>query len=486
MAEPVKLTKLAGFFPKQSLALEATKTYKYFLYGGTKGSGKSRFLRWAGIYWLTKWASRGIPQPRAGLFCEDYPSLKDRHIGKIATEFPPWLGTYYPDHSEHGRCYILSPRFGSGILAFRNLDDVSKYESSEFAAVLVDELQKNSLNVFTTLRTRMRWPGITYTKFIGAAIPGGEPYVAQYWIDRQFPNEEKEKDQFYFLQALPGDNSYLAVDYQENVLGSLTPQEQEAYARGNFHAFDEVRDPDGYMKLLSNYDIQNASMNVLSHYGPKVLGVDPGAGGDETAMVQRSSLMAEILFNEKLADTMQCIPLITKLHAENQYTLIAIDPIGVGKGVYDRLVELGFTNVRAVSFGAPPTSGKWDKKLAGKPGFKNLKAELFWKTQRWLAAPTKGRLYSDPAWNQLASVKYKSSSDLIWQIMSKEDMRKNGYPSPNVADALAMTFIEDDDILAAQQEAHQTEDLWGNDMTKTDGFGFVDSGSADGLIPTHL
>jgi hypothetical protein len=89
------------------------------------------------------------------LACEDYPSLKDRQIGKMAREFPSWLGTMYVDHKEYGRCFILAEEFGCGVICLRNLDDPAKYQSAEFASILVDELTKNDLNTFTDLRMRL-------------------------------------------------------------------------------------------------------------------------------------------------------------------------------------------------------------------------------------------------------------------------------------------------------------------------------------------
>ena len=42
--EKISFSKLANFFEKQKLALEATKNFEFVLYGGSVGSGKSRWL----------------------------------------------------------------------------------------------------------------------------------------------------------------------------------------------------------------------------------------------------------------------------------------------------------------------------------------------------------------------------------------------------------------------------------------------------------
>src|SRR3990167_769918 len=117
--EIIKFTELANFFPKQVEAQLASKRFKFVLFGGSVGSGKSRWLRWMMVYWLIKFFSKyKIKGIRAGLFCEDYPSLNDRHLTKIRYEFPSWLGSYVGGEKKE---FTLAPEYGSGIIAFRNL-----------------------------------------------------------------------------------------------------------------------------------------------------------------------------------------------------------------------------------------------------------------------------------------------------------------------------------------------------------------------------
>src|SRR3990167_8413383 len=128
--EIVKFSELAKFLPKQKDAQEASKRFKFVLFGGSLGSGKSHWLRWMMVFWLLKLhAKSGLKGIRAGLFCEDYPSLNDRHLSKVRYEFPAWLGKY--NEAKHE--FTLAPEYGSGVIAFRNLDDPEKYLSVEFA-----------------------------------------------------------------------------------------------------------------------------------------------------------------------------------------------------------------------------------------------------------------------------------------------------------------------------------------------------------------
>lgn len=228
--------KWSNFQAKQLEAQGAIDKYDYVFYGGSAGPGKSYFLRHYPIKFLIEtWRKTGLKGIRAGLFCENYPALQDRHLSRLKYEFPEWLGTYKAQQHD----FVLNDEFGAGVISFRNLDDPSKYLSSEFALIEVDELTKNPKETFDFLRLRKRWPGIEHTKFIGASNPGGigHDWVKQLWIERNFPSEETEKEQFHFIKALPQDNKYLPETYY-NTLGSLPEKLRKAYRDGNWDVFE--------------------------------------------------------------------------------------------------------------------------------------------------------------------------------------------------------------------------------------------------------
>ena len=218
---------------------------KFVLYGGALGGGKSYFLRWVAVRLLVYYAQEyGLKYVQVMLACEDYPSLKDRQIGKMAREFPSWLGTMYVDHKEYGRCFILAEEFGCGVICLRNLDDPAKYQSAEFASILVDELTKNDLNTFTDLRMRLRWPGIPDMKcfFIGATNPGGigHAFVKALWMDKIFPDEFlKPTDYsktFGYIPSKAEDNPHLDDAYWAG-LQTLPPHLRAAFRDGSWDLF---------------------------------------------------------------------------------------------------------------------------------------------------------------------------------------------------------------------------------------------------------
>ena len=197
----------------------------------------------------------GLKNVRVGLFCEDYPALYDRQLSKVEVEFPEEMGKFNREHKE----FRLSPAYGSGVICFRNLDDPSKYMSAEFAAVSVDELTKNLIDVFNILRGSLRWPGIDDVRFLAASNPGekGHLWVKQLFIDRIFPPElEPYADQFAYVKALPTDNPYNADSYIEMLKG-LPPKTRKAWLEGNWDVFEG--------QVFEEWD---AEVHVLEEFKP--------------------------------------------------------------------------------------------------------------------------------------------------------------------------------------------------------------------------
>lgn len=243
-------TGIANFTPRQMDAVRAYDSglYKYILYGGAMGGGKSYFLRWFAVRFLMQvFATYGLTWVQTMLACEDYPSLKDRQIVKMEREFPRWLGTHYTDHKAYGRSFILSPRYGNGVICLRNLDDPSKYASSEFALIEVDELTKNLIIVFNDLRTRLRWPGLTDMQcpFIGGTNPGsvGHGWVKSYWMTHSFPeefyppiSEVDYRPTFKYIPSKAEDNPHLDPSYW-TMLSTLPKALRKAFREGDWNTF---------------------------------------------------------------------------------------------------------------------------------------------------------------------------------------------------------------------------------------------------------
>jgi len=109
---------------------------------------------------------------------------------------------------------------------------------------------------------------------------------------------------------------------------------------------------------------------------------------------------------------------------------VFIDDIGVGRGVSDRLQELGH-GVNGVSVGEKPQD---------ETKYKNIKAEAFWHARMWIVAG--GKLLRDDRFYQLTWIKYKITTDKVIQIELKPDLKKRTGKSPDHAESFMLTHVQ--------------------------------------------
>jgi hypothetical protein len=212
-------------------------------------------------------------------------------------------------------------------------------------------------------------------------------------------------------------------------------------------------DQRGWLPLITESELERCIVDIDYILGDPRLGADIAGGGRNfSTMVLRGYNVAKKIYKENESDTMSFVGTIRKKVKENYVRAIDlfVDMVGIGRGVYDRLSELS-EGVNGVSGGAIAESSKL---------FVNVRAEMYWRLRQWLLGG--GKLFRDDDWSQLLEVKYKVDSSGRVKIMSKEEMLKEGIDSPDVADALAMTFARSDlpPVLRQQQDqAGQDEEV---------------------------
>jgi hypothetical protein len=107
-----------------------------------------------------------------------------------------------------------------------------------------------------------------------------------------------------------------------------------------------------------------------------------------------------------------------------------VDSIGMGGGVADRLREQGF-NVRDVNV---------SESSAMNPQAAKLRDELWLSTKDWLQGRACKLPINDDLRQELASPRYTFLSNGKIKVEGKTEMKKRGLRSPDLADALCLTF----------------------------------------------
>lgn len=287
----LRFSELCNFTAMQWKATQTADTHRYTLFGGSRGPGKSRWLRW----WLLRFVlvHHALTERPVNvmLACEDYPSLIGRQVAKIETEFPPSLGEL---RSSGTKGFGFHLRNGSSIL-LRNLDDPSKYQSAEFAAIGVDELTRNSERTFNLLRGSLRWPGISDTRFVAATNPEAN-WVRDYWIERRFPDElQPMADEFAFVAALPGDNPYLPESYWQE-LNTLSGALRQAWMLGDWYAGVEGL-------VLDNFTADNVTDAEPDKERPFELAIDDGYIDPRATLFMQRQANGDVLVFDELYET---------------------------------------------------------------------------------------------------------------------------------------------------------------------------------------
>ncbi len=171
--------------------------------------------------------------------------------------------------------------------------------------------------------------------------------------------------------------------------------------------------------------------DLIEPSGEEQFGVDVARfGDDKTVFYRRKGNRAWIHAKYGKLDTMETTGKIVALARENPEAAFAIDSVGVGAGVVDRCNELGLSNVYGVNVGEGSTE----------PDKVNKRAEYFWSLRDRFAQGDIILKDDDETTQQLTALTYKYTSTGKIQIESKEDMKKRGMKSPDLADALMLCF----------------------------------------------
>jgi hypothetical protein len=164
-----------------------------------------------------------------------------------------------------------------------------------------------------------------------------------------------------------------------------------------------------------------------------VVGVDPARyGKDSTAIARRRGRQCLPIERLRKRDLMHQAGRIAILIREEKPLRVFIDIGGLGAGLYDRLVELGYGDtVTAISFGSE--ANQPDRYL-------NRRAEMWGNLRDWLGGGSMIPADDDVLAGDLVGPTFTYDSQGRLKLESKEDMRKRGVPSPDSADALGLTF----------------------------------------------
>lgn len=172
----------------------------------------------------------------------------------------------------------------------------------------------------------------------------------------------------------------------------------------------------------------------VTAYGPTVLGVDPARFGDDrTAICCRQGRLVHWIRTFSKLDTMQVVGRVIKAIEEMNPDRVFIDTVGLGAGVYDRLMEL-YPKELIVAVAGSNTAMNEQR-------YFNRRSELWGNLKEWLTSPAQVSIPdSDELHADVTQIKYGYDSNGRLKMERKEDMKKRGIRSTDMADAIAYTL----------------------------------------------
>ena len=171
-------------------------------------------------------------------------------------------------------------------------------------------------------------------------------------------------------------------------------------------------------------------------------------GDDDTVIGIRTGPVVEPFSVVHGHDTMAVAQQVKLLAYERHPHSIAVDSIGIGAGVVDRLMQMGIEGVIPINVA---------KAAFDQENFANRRAELYWGLRERfregvIVIPNDEKLIEE-----LASIRYFIASLGKIQIESKDQMKRRLGGSPDRADALALLMDSSSDWIGSSEPVYVPE-----------------------------
>ena len=194
-------------------------------------------------------------------------------------------------------------------------------------------------------------------------------------------------------------------------------------------ADDDTMIPFSVVEQAMSRDIE------VDKYSTMIYGVDVARfGSDKSALAKKKGNVITEVKRWRGLDLMQLVGAIKAEYEseepEDRPLNIYIDSIGLGSGVVDRLREMGLPAV-GINVSESP---------AMKNAYINLRGELWGKMKNWLEQRNCVLPKDDDLLADLTAPRYTFNSSGRLRVESKDEMKKRGLASPDLADACILTL----------------------------------------------
>jgi hypothetical protein len=243
-----------------------------------------------------------------------------------------------------------------------------------------------------------------------------------------FKTHHQLSDQWFRLHVSCLDSRLVSPDFVEQIKSTYGETSSAYFVRvlGEFAPReDDVLIPAELVDAAMSRDV------VLDTGEPLFYGLDVARFGDDrTVLVKRQGNVVIEYRSWSGADLMHTVGRVMSEAANDKPAEIMVDAIGLGAGVADRLREQGL-NIRDVNVA---------EVSALNPIASKLRDEIWLTLKDWLSKRACRLPRSEELRGELVGPTYTFLSNGKIKVEAKVDMKRRGLRSPDIADALCLTF----------------------------------------------
>jgi hypothetical protein len=339
-------------------------------------------------------------------------------------------------------------KFPNGsVIMFRHADETAVLKNINLSGFAFEQGEEfETSDQFTFLRDRLRNEAGPYRQGLVIANACGRNWIWDIWIqgaesvrvtDDKTGEYTYVGDEYLCFTANTFANAHnLPEDFLED-LRRMAKDAPNHYQQYVMNSFDEIDLDDA---LLTHDVVYNSSKIEMEAVGSvkRIMAVDVARmGGDEitfTVLETRGPIRLEEVFKDvtRFQKIDQTIGKTLELIHEWDIDIVVVDDTGMGGGVTD-LLDDSAGRFRVIPFNGGEKS---EAPLCG-----NKRAEGYFKLQNMLDQSWLKILPDQKTQKELLTIRYKYKAEKKF-IVSKEEMRKKGIPSPGRADGLMMGVSE--------------------------------------------
>ena len=300
--------------------------------------------------------------------------------------------------------------------SYESIESIRGYTMISLA--ILDEAALAPHDVFTILAFCMRGEGI-HPRIRMLSTPRPDNWLTRYIAENHIP----------VIHATTRDNKLISEEQIE--IMKRTCVDENAWRR---EFFGEEVDDDNCGTIFSSNLLNSAPKFMHRNNNGYAIGIDcSGLGKDSNVIVVRNQNEILDIVEKKVASNSELCSTVRGLimtHGKANLSHVAIDE-AYGLDLHERLSDAGI-NATIVPFGGKPKN----------QAYANRRAEMYINMKKGIEEyGLKG--ITDELYRQLQATKYILNNNGKVQIIPKDEIKLNIGRSPDIADALALTYTQE-------------------------------------------